>query len=141
MSYLILMNENARQFFLFVHENNWLEVPEIMIEDKTFVYVLVIAVLLIPLLLRRKLGNLRFFALFGFATVCYVSTVIVVCAFVKSTNDFDLNYPKIKVFKPIGIFESFPLLIFSFTCQPNVLYAFQELNNANPRRMKKVITR
>ena len=40
-----------------------------------------------------------------------------------------------------GVFTTFPLLIFSYTCQQNVLQAFEELDTPNPRRMKKVVTR
>ena len=94
-----------------------------------------------PLILKRKLKNLRFFALFGFATISYISSVIVVYAFIPSTNNFGQNFLKISYIKPIGVLSSFPLFIFSYTCQQNVLAAFEELNAPTPRRMQKVITR
>lgn len=135
------MNENTRQFFVFLDETGIVSVPQILIEKKTFVYVLVIALLMVPLVLKKELNNLRFFALFGFGTICYISLVIVVCAFMPNINEFSDNSSKIEYFRPMGTFSTFPLFIFSFTCQQNVLNAFQELNAANPRRMKKVITR
>ena len=97
--------------------------------------------MILPLILKRELKNLRFFALFGFFTISYICILIVMYTFVPSVVDVNVNFPKLNYFVPSGIFTTFPLFIFSYTCQQNVLQAFQELNTPNERRMRKVVTR
>ena len=50
------------------------------------------------MVLKRSLTNLRFFALFGFFTISFISVLIVVYTFVPSIVDVNLNLPKIKLF-------------------------------------------
>lgn len=97
--------------------------------------------MILPLILKKELKNLRFFALFGFFTISYICILIVMYSFIPSVTDVEVNFPKLNYFVPSGIFTTFPLFIFSYTCQQNVLQAFQELNTPNERRMKKVVTR
>ena len=48
---------------------------------------------------------------------------------------------KIIFFEFSGINTTFPLFLFGYTCQQNVLDAYVELESPSIRRMKKVITR
>ena len=60
---------------------------------------------------------------------------------IPSVNPVDINLSKIKQFRLAGINTTFPLFLFGYTCQQNVLDAYKELEFPCIRRMKKVITR
>jgi len=67
--------------------------------------------------------------------------VIVGYSLDPSNNDIDNNLKEIKWFDWKGAGTTFSLFLFGYTCQQNVLDAYNELNSSNIRRMKKVVTR
>jgi amino acid permease len=103
-------------------------------------------VALFPVSLPRELTALRFSSLFSFAlSIMVVLTVIVVC-FVEDSSDYDLPLgdrfsianEKSQV-SVVGVFNSLPLIIFSYMYQPNVPALYQELKKRNMTNMNKVL--
>jgi amino acid permease len=92
-------------------------------------------------MLAKKLGDIRFLAIFGFCTILYVVGVVVGYSLDPSNNDIDYNLTQITWFKWQGAGTTFSLFLFGYTCQQNVLDAYKELESSNIRRMKKVATR
>jgi len=91
----------------------------------------------LPLTLVRKLSALRFASLFSFFCGIYVVMVLVlVCLFNRditpdvgeslriATTEFEIT--------ATGIFNSFPLIVFSFMYQPNLPSVYQELATKTP---------
>ena len=97
-----------------------------------------------PLSLVRKLSALRFSSFFSFFCGIYVVLVLIfVClanrditpdlggSLSAAATKFDIT--------ATGIFNSFPLIVFSFMYQPNLPSVYQELQTKTPKTMWRVI--
>jgi len=97
-----------------------------------------------PLTLARKLSALRFSSLFSFFCGIYVVLVLVfVCLCDRDVNP-DLGASLEKVASEFrltagGIFNCFPLIVFSFMYQPNLPSVYAELQVKKPATMARVI--
>jgi len=115
--------------------------PTFLYDTHDIFWIIVPGALTFPLMLLRKIGEVRFLAIFGFLTIVYATAVVVFYSLNPSNNDIDENIKHIEYVNWTGAATTFPLFLFGFTCQNNVLDAYQELQTSNVRRMKKVTTR
>jgi hypothetical protein len=56
-------------------------------------------------MLAKKLGDIRFLAIFGFCTILYVAGVVVGYSLDPSNNDIDYNLTQITWFQVIPLFD------------------------------------
>jgi amino acid permease len=85
-----------------------------------------------PLTLVRKLSALRFSSLFSFFCGIYVVMVLVLVCLCNREINPDLGQSLSKAasgfdITAAGIFNSFPLIVFSFMYQPNLPSVYSEL--------------
>ena len=90
-----------------------------------------------PLALERKLSALRFASLFSFFCGVYVVLVLVCVCLANRTINPDLSESLSTAatqfnLSASGIFNSFPLIVFSFMYQPNLPSVYQELAVKTP---------
>lgn len=106
---------------------------------------------LMPISLPRKLTALRFTGLIGFGISIFVVLTIFSLSFKHvdtMTDGHDVEYsfnqrleaawtdPKVTLW---GVFNSLPLIIFSYMYQPNIPAIYGELKRRNMGNMKKVL--
>ena len=113
-----------------------------------------INVLLVPLCLKRDIGKMKFFSLFGIIALSYTVLVLVIeCPFFwkdylnnvykkddKSThaNWFDIS----KAFNPnLDFFTGFATIVFSFSCHQGALPVYRSLEPNNEKTMNKIFIR
>lgn len=142
ITYSIVIKENFAASFHTIQKNVWSEIPDAMTNQKSCLWIIIAQGALVPLILKEKLTELRFFSLFSFVIIIYIGTAIISTCFTQEyTKDFDDKWSDIKFAYPGGLSTSLPIFIFGFTCQQNVLNCFRELREPTVRRMKKVVTR
>jgi sodium-coupled neutral amino acid transporter 2 len=91
----------------------------------------------LPLTLVRKLSALRFASLFSFFCGIYVVMVLVLICLCNRDITPDLGESLTAAttnnnITATGIFNSFPLIVFSFMYQPNLPSVYQELAVKTP---------
>jgi amino acid permease len=97
-----------------------------------------------PMALARKLSSLRYLSFFSLIISLYIILAIVVaCLFDRGVNP-DLGESFSKAFTNLtltgaGIFNSLPLVIFSFMYQTNLPMIYQELEEKNTKQMWKIL--
>jgi amino acid permease len=105
---------------------------------------------LLPISLPRQLQALRYSGLIGFGISLYVVFVIFFLSFkhediiegklveypFSERMDAAWNEPKVNMW---GIFNSLPLILFSYMYQPNIPAIYGELNRRHLHNMKKVL--
>ena len=89
-------------------------------------------VVIFPLALNRTISALRHASYFSFLCGTYVVLVIVLSCLLNRNVNPDLNKSlrtaaNTNSFTPTSIFNSFPLIVFSFMYQPNLPAVYQEL--------------
>ena len=98
--------------------------------------------LLLFLVLRKQLTELRVFSLMSFGIIVYIAILIIGNCFAPTyTKNIDEKFDQMAYSKLGGIASTLPIFIFGFTCQMNVLTCCRELNNTSVRRMNKTVTR
>lgn len=141
VSYTILLQENLALTCSFIKELWWPNMPSLLWQTDSPLWVIIPSIIVFPMCIKKKLGDVRFLAIFAFFVIIYLTGVIVGYSLDPSNNPVDVNLTKISFFKFKGICTTFSLFIFGYTCQQNVLDAYNELQFQNVRRMKKVVTR
>eukprot|EP01083_Nonionella_stella_P052530 139345_1 len=120
---------------------------------------LVAFVVVFPMSLMRSMNSIRFGSLIGIVCLIYLGIVIFIDYF-KLCDDntifenldierhscffkpnFDLSMDDLFQFTGHGFLSSFPIFVFAYACQPNVLPIYIELQRRSMRRMHKVIRR
>mmetsp|Transcript_2002 Transcript_2002/g.2980 ORF Transcript_2002/g.2980 Transcript_2002/m.2980 type:complete len:435 (-) Transcript_2002:22-1326(-) len=100
-------------------------------------------VCLLPVSLPRSLNALRFTSLVSFAISLFmVFTIFSLCFMDVTPNSFDDRIKTAWKGTPItlsGIFNSLPLIIFSYMYQPNIPSLYQELKKKRLFTMQKVL--
>lgn len=112
-----------------------------------------------PLSLMRSMNALRYGSLIGITCSGYLCLVIIIDYFrlcddnsVFEGDDierhtcfwksnFSLSWDELVHFTPNGFLSSFPIFVFAYSCQPNVLPIYVELQRRSVKRMHKVIRR
>lgn len=106
----------------------------------TFVFVL-------PLSLFRSLEPLRFSSLFSIVCIVFMTLVIVIKYFqfvhqgFAPTISYQLSHLILFDWRLTHLLEAIPLVVFAFTCHPNVLPIYLVLKRRSSRRMYKVMNR
>lgn len=77
----------------------------------------------------------------GFLTVVYIMIVTIRYTFDPTVSNYFAEFDQIKAFEPWGCLTTFPVFIFSFTTQINLLQCFEELDIPTIRRMHKVLAK
>jgi len=136
----------------------------ILLKPSSIILILTCTVIT-PLSLLRTMGALRYSSLLAVACTCYLAIVVAsmyfeFCAnqavvsisdgsyrdnqtvqcFWEEGSDTTEHY---KFFSTdfIDILTTVPIVVYAYTCHPNVLPIFLELRQANQRRMGKIISR
>ena len=142
IAYSIAAKENLASTFNSFKEFGWTSCPNMLYDKHSVFWLLVTQGLLIPLVIKEKLTELRVFSLISYLIISYIALTIVGNTFMPTyTRDFDAKWDKIAMYKPEGIAYSLPVIIFGFACQQNVLGCYRELKDPTPRRMDKVLFR
>ena len=107
-------------------------------EFTTPVQIIVVALLVYPICLVRKLGGLRFTNFVGVSTIFYLAIVIVVQtpSFIKEyyKEESTTYWPKTIMSVPIA----FSVTIFAYVCHQNIFPVKKELAFSSEVRMGKV---
>lgn len=90
-----------------------------------------------PLCLLRTLKGLRFVLLLAFSLTIYVTVIIII----KAITGYSTNITAVSNFIPTGVFTTLPIGFFAYTCHPNVLEAYEELDYKQTRRIRGVLSR
>ena len=142
VAYTIAIKENITAINRSMFDLGWTSIPFIMRDQKSAFWIVVSQLLLIPLVIKEKLAELRVFALISFGIISYIGGTIIANCFTNTyTENFNTKWDSIKLFDVGGLVQTIPVVIFGFTCQQNVLSCFRELQNPTIRRMDKVMAR
>lgn len=104
-------------------------------------------VFVLPLSLFRSLESLRFSSLFSIVCIVFMTLVIVIKYFqfvhqgLAPTIAYQFTHLALFDWKLAHLLESIPLVVFAFTCHPNVLPIYLVLKRRSSRRMYKVMNR
>lgn len=142
IAYSITAKETLSSGFGKVKEMWWSETPNLFVQKDSIFWILVTQGVLIPLVIRETLTELRIFSLVSFCIICYIAIIIVgYCFMPHYTENVDTTLDEVKLIKVGGLSKSLSVFIFGFTCQQNLLCCYRELINPTFRRMKKVVSR
>jgi len=133
-----------------------------ILQQQTVMLVTTILIVM-PLCLLRTMGALRYSSLIGVTCSCYLAVVVMVTYFefcaqhaVVESPLYDGGEQVVECFwekpvksDPIILAEftvdrmliTLPIVVYSYTCHPNVLPIFLELNKPTRKRMTKVVSR
>ena len=141
LSYSVLVQGNLVTSFGFIRSKYWEAMPEVLDNPKSIFWVLCFATILIPLVIKRQLKSLTIYSFLGFLTIIYLMIVTISSTFDKRMSNYFFEYEKLKLANWAGCLYTFPVFIFSFTTQINLLQCFQELEKPTLRRMHKVLAK
>ena len=142
VTYSIVVKENMASVCNMLTSLGVEIIPDMLKDQKNIIWILISQGLLTPLIIKDKLTELRIFSLISFTIILYISLAIISNCFRNEySHNIDDKLPSIKLVNFAGLSTSFPLFIFGFTCQANVLSCYREMIMPNVRRMKKVVMR
>eukprot|EP00743_Colponemidia_sp_Colp-15_P010303 GILK01011330.1.p1 GENE.GILK01011330.1~~GILK01011330.1.p1 ORF type:complete len:542 (-),score=85.12 GILK01011330.1:234-1802(-) len=110
--------------------------------DRYLVTVITVMAFAFPLSLKRDINAFRYTSLLGFFCLVYLALIISIEYF-EGVDTADAADSEIVLvdFSWSRLFETIPLIVFAYSCHPNVLPIFAELNHPTTRRMTKVLDR
>ncbi len=142
VTYSIVIKENLASGCEMIASLFYSGMPKILQEQKNVFWIIVSQGILIPLVLKEKLTELRIFSLISFCIIIYIAMVIITNCFREEyTNTIDPRLDEVKYVDFSGFTVSLPIFIFGFTCQQNILSCYREMITPTMRRIRKVITR
>ena len=142
VTYSIVIKENLASGCEMIGSLFFSGMPEMFKEQKSVFWIVISQGILIPLVMKEKLTELRLFSLISFCIIIYIAIVIITnCFRDEYTSTIDPRLSEVKYVDFSGFTVSLPIFIFGFTCQQNVLSCYREMITPTMRRMKKVITR
>lgn len=115
--------------------------------DRQALIVMLCGFLVLPLSLLRSLESLRFSSLFSIACIGFMTLVVVIKYFqfehegLAPTMAYQLKHLPIFDMRLSHLLRAIPLVVFSFTCHPNVLPIYLVLKHRSSKRMYKVMDR
>lgn len=115
--------------------------------DRQSLILLLCLVFVLPLSLFRSLESLRFSSLFSILCIVFMALVIVIKYFqfvhlgLAPDIVYQLKHLILFDWRLKRLLTAFPLVIFVYTCHPNVLPIYLVLKRRSSRRMYKVMNR
>ncbi|RLN78847.1 hypothetical protein BBJ28_00014524 [Nothophytophthora sp. Chile5] len=115
--------------------------------DRQALILMLAGVFVLPLSLLRSLESLRFSSLFSILCIAFMTLVIVIKYFqfvhqgLAPTIAFQFKHLPLFNWHLSALLHAIPLVVFSFTCHPNVLPIYLVLKRRSSRRMYKVLNR
>ncbi|CAH0480412.1 unnamed protein product [Peronospora belbahrii] len=115
--------------------------------DRQVLILILIGFLVLPLSLLQSLDSLRFSSLFSIICIVFMALVIVIKYFqfvhegLAPTIAFQLEHLPLFDWRLSHLLRAIPLVVFSFTCHPNVLPIYLILKRRSSKRMCKVMNR
>lgn len=115
--------------------------------DRQALILALTCIFVLPLSLFRSLESLRFSSLFSIVCIVFMTLVIVIKYFqfvhqgLAPTIGYQLSHLKLFDWRLTHLLESIPLVVFAYTCHPNVLPIYLVLKRRSSRRMYKVMNR
>lgn len=94
-----------------------------------------------PLVIKRELKSLTIYSFIGFVTLTYIMVITVIDTFSPDKSDYFINFDRLTLVDWKGCIFTFPIFVFSFTTQINLLQCFEELEKPSIRRMHKVLAK
>lgn len=140
ISYLVLINQNIHSV-IGVYNSKYEPLPAIFSSITSLFWVSLATVLLIPIVLKRNLKDLKIISMLGLATILYLAFTIALNLLNRDLFDWNKNMDQLVWFKFGGVSVSSSEMLYSFQCQQYVMLAYHELTKASPRRMRKVVLR
>ena len=142
VAYSIATKENIAFTLSSLQAHYFPNMPHILYDQSAIIWIVIPQSLLLFLVLRKYLTELRVFSLLSFGIIIYILLLIIGNCFAPTyTKDIDQKFEELRYFRPGGLSASLPMFIFGFTCQQNVLTCCRELNNTSVRRMSKTVSR
>ena len=92
-------------------------------------------------MIKRELKSLTIYSFIGFVTLVYIMIVTIVDTFNPNKSAYFRDFSRLSVVNWSGCLFTFPIAIFSFTTQINLLQCFEELERPSLRRMHKVLAK
>ena len=96
---------------------------------------------MLPLVIKRQLKSLTIYSFLGFSTLFYIMVVTIMSTFNPTRSNYYNDFRRVILVDWKGCMFSFPVFIFSFTTQINLLQCFEELEKPTLRRMHKVLAK
>ena len=146
-SFTVLVQGNLTSCFSFIRAKFWEDMPSIMDDSSSVMWVFVFAVIscyevsLLPLIIKRQLKSLTIYSFLGFLTLGYILVVTVLGTFNPEKGQYYRDFENLELVKWTGVTFTMPIFIFSFMTQLNLLQCFAELDRPSLRRMHKVLAK
>ncbi|EGZ25613.1 hypothetical protein PHYSODRAFT_297212 [Phytophthora sojae] len=115
--------------------------------DRQALILMLTGLLVLPLSLLRSLESLRFSSLFSIVCIVFMALVIVIKYFqfvhegLAPTIAYQFKHLPLFDLRLSHLLRAVPLVVFSYTCHPNVLPIYLVLKRRSSRRMYKVMNR
>eukprot|EP01017_Pseudomicrothorax_dubius_P009716 TRINITY_DN13355_c0_g1_i3.p1 TRINITY_DN13355_c0_g1~~TRINITY_DN13355_c0_g1_i3.p1 ORF type:complete len:432 (+),score=68.00 TRINITY_DN13355_c0_g1_i3:62-1297(+) len=140
VSYLILINNFVATALKDIYPNSE-SLPSYLTDPRGFFWQTIAAYCFaLPLSLKRKITSLIFWCLLGFGCIVYIILAITVKATDPDVTNFLLNFSNHWTdIKLSGFYDTFSTCIYAYTCHPNVLEVYSELERRTKRRMSKIL--
>ncbi|GAB9473773.1 Amino acid/auxin permease [Globisporangium polare] len=123
------------------------ETSHSILVDRQSLILLLCFIFVLPLSLFRSLESLRFSSLFSIVCIVFMALVIVIKYFqfvhlgLAPDIAYQLHHLVLFDWRLERLLTAFPLVIFVYTCHPNVLPIYLVLKRRSSRRMYKVMNR
>jgi len=116
------------------------KLPDFLIDPNSYFWPPVYTTLVIlPLSFLRDLAALRYTSLMSFIITVFLTIVVVFES--TQVDDISTNFNLAEKWRWLGVAVTFPNTVYSFSCHPNVLDVFHELQRSSLQRMSKVLFR
>lgn len=115
--------------------------------DRQALILALACIFVLPLSLFRSLGSLRFSSLFSIVCIVFMTLVIVIKYFqfvhqgLAPSISYQFSHLTLFDWRLTHLLEAIPLVVFAYTCHPNVLPIYLVLKRRSSRRMYKVMNR
>jgi len=135
----ILMPQLTSQALIVIFGNG---LPNYLISQTTTFWAIVQTTLFVfPISLFRDLTSMRYVSLLCFAISIYLTLAVMIEAFNPNITNFSENIQMITYWESSGFASCLAQVLFAFTCHPNVLDTFKELQRSSKKRMSKILGR
>lgn len=140
-SFTVLVQGNLTSCFSFIRAKFWTDMPPILDDSKSSLWVFVFGIALFPLIMKRQLKSLTIYSFLGFLTLGFILIITIIGAFDPAKGSYYRDYGELRLVNWSGVTYTMPIFIFSFMTQFNLLQCYEELEKPSLRRMHKVLAK